>query len=96
MFDYYFDNIKFSSPLPFVELASGFVDFTAVKDLVKHVPQFLEPFVMVESGITKCSEVMTNTQDNESIDVVRFVNETLNNHSAYHLGHLLLIRGYCV
>lgn len=65
-------------------------DFTAAKDLVKLVPQFLEPFVMVESGITKCSEVMTNTQYNESIDVARFVNETSNNHGAYHLGHLLL------
>ncbi|PWA96496.1 tetratricopeptide repeat (TPR)-like superfamily protein [Artemisia annua] len=65
-------------------------DFTATKDLVKLVPQFLEPFVMVESGITKCSEVMTDTQNNESFDVARFVNETSNNHGAYHLGHLLL------
>ncbi|GJU18335.1 tetratricopeptide repeat-like superfamily protein [Tanacetum coccineum] len=65
-------------------------DLTAAKDLVKLVPQFLEPFIMVESGITKCSEVMTDTQNIESIDVARFVNETSNNHGAYHLGHLLL------
>lgn len=65
-------------------------DFTATKNLVKLVPQFLEPFIMVESGITKCSEVMTSTQNNEFIDVARFVNETSNNHGAFHIGHLLL------
>lgn len=75
-------------------------DFTVSKDLVKLVPQFLEPFIMVESGTTNCSkdtaasfccsEVMTNTQNNESIDVARFVYETSKNYGAYHIGHLLL------
>ncbi|KAI3756000.1 hypothetical protein L1987_55812 [Smallanthus sonchifolius] len=65
-------------------------DLTAPKDIVKLVPQFLEPFIMVESEITERSEVTTNTQNNESIDVARFVVETTNNHGAYHIGHLLL------
>ncbi|KAK9077678.1 hypothetical protein SSX86_006015 [Deinandra increscens subsp. villosa] len=66
-------------------------DHTAApKDLVKLVPQFLEPFIMVESEITEGSEVMANTQNTESIDVARFVSETSNNHGAYHIGHLLL------
>nr|XP_043628202.1 calcineurin-binding protein 1 [Erigeron canadensis] len=64
-------------------------DFTVNKD-VKLVPQFLEQFIMVKSGITNCSEVMTNIQNNESIDVGRFVCETSNNHGAYHLCHLLI------
>ena len=75
-------------------------DLTVTKDLVKLVPQFLEPFIMVESGTTncskdtsassRCSEVMTNAQNNESTDVARFVHETSKNYGAYHIGHLLL------
>ncbi|KAI7732217.1 hypothetical protein M8C21_006100 [Ambrosia artemisiifolia] len=65
-------------------------DLTAPKDLVKLVPNFLEPFITVDTKITECSEVMTNTQNDESIDVARFVEKTSNNHGAYHIGHLLL------
>ncbi|KAJ0768780.1 putative tetratricopeptide-like helical domain superfamily, histone transcription regulator 3/CABIN1 [Helianthus annuus] len=65
-------------------------DLTTPKDLVKLVPNFLEPFITVESEVTECSEVMTSTQNNESTDVARFVGETSNNHGAYHIGHLLL------
>lgn len=65
-------------------------DITAPKDLVKLVPQFLEPFIMVESETTESSEIMTDTQSNESVDVARFVSKTSNNRGAYHIGHLLL------
>lgn len=62
-------------------------DFTPTKDLVKLVPQFLEPFVMVESGIADSGVTI---QDNESIDVAQFVSKTSKNYGAYHIAGMLL------
>ncbi|XP_071727295.1 calcineurin-binding protein 1 [Rutidosis leptorrhynchoides] len=65
-------------------------DFTVNKDLVKLVPQLLEPFILVKSDVPKCSEAVTNTRNGESREVSRFVCEASHNFGAYHLGHLLL------
>ncbi|CAI9277317.1 unnamed protein product [Lactuca saligna] len=68
-------------------------DFTPTKDLVKLVPQFLEPFIMGESRITNLridSEDTTDTQNNESIDVAQFVHKTSKNYGVYHVAGMLL------
>ncbi|CAI9093601.1 OLC1v1029145C2 [Oldenlandia corymbosa var. corymbosa] len=70
------------------------------KDLGKVVMQFLRPFILDEGGnygletdatsSFDCSGAVTRAQDSEGMDVIRFVQKTLNNYGAYHLGHLLL------
>ncbi|KAJ9537297.1 hypothetical protein OSB04_030030 [Centaurea solstitialis] len=50
----------------------------------------LQVAVKDTSASCRCSEVTTNAQNNESVDVAKSVYETSKNYGAYHSGHLLL------
>ncbi|KAJ9537243.1 hypothetical protein OSB04_029976 [Centaurea solstitialis] len=50
----------------------------------------LQVVVKDTSASCRCSEVTTNAQNNESVDVAKSVYETSKNYGAYHIGHLLL------
>ncbi|KAJ9537381.1 hypothetical protein OSB04_030114 [Centaurea solstitialis] len=66
---------------------------TVTKDLIKLVSQFLDSFIYHVKDTwasCRCSEVTTNAQNNESVDVAKSVYETSKHYGAYHIGHLLL------
>ncbi|KAI3468164.1 hypothetical protein Pfo_024827 [Paulownia fortunei] len=75
-------------------------DFSTNKDLAKVVKQFLVPYLVDGTGTINCkhnsnpsfhsAEVVANSLDSESTDVIEFVQNTSNNFGAYHMGHLLL------
>ncbi|KAK6927325.1 hypothetical protein RJ641_005916, partial [Dillenia turbinata] len=75
-------------------------DFATSKDLAKVVSQFLEPFILVGSGVedSECADtcslpgsgISVSPSNTEYNDVKRFVEETSNNNGAYHIAHLLL------
>ncbi|CAA0824266.1 Tetratricopeptide repeat (TPR)-like superfamily protein [Striga hermonthica] len=75
-------------------------DFSTSKDLAKVVKQFLVPYLMEGTRPANCpsnsdpsfhsAEVLSNSVDSESPDVIEFVQNTSNNFGAYHMGHLLL------
>ncbi|KAL0304879.1 UNVERIFIED_CONTAM: Calcineurin-binding protein 1 [Sesamum calycinum] len=75
-------------------------DLPPNKDLAKVVKQFLVPYLVDGPGIINCNqdsgpafhcaEVLANSPESESTDVIEFVQNTSNNFGAYHMGHLLL------
>ncbi|KAL3844213.1 hypothetical protein ACJIZ3_001616 [Penstemon smallii] len=75
-------------------------EFSSNKDLAKVVKQFLVPYLEGGTGTIHCkedsnlslhcAEVVANSLDTESTDVIEFVQNTSNNFGAYHMGHLLL------
>lgn len=75
-------------------------DFSTNKDLAKVVQQFLMPYLVDGTGTINCkhnsnpsshsAEVVADSLDSESTDVMEFVQNTSNNFGAYHMGHLLL------
>ncbi|GER25614.1 tetratricopeptide repeat protein [Striga asiatica] len=74
--------------------------FSTSKDPAKVVKQFLVPYIMEGTRPANCpsnsdpsfhsAEVLSNSVDSESPDVIEFVQNTSNNFGAYHMGHLLL------
>ncbi|KAL0311913.1 UNVERIFIED_CONTAM: Calcineurin-binding protein 1 [Sesamum radiatum] len=75
-------------------------DLPPNKDLAKVVKQFLVPYLVDGPGTINCNqdsdpafhcvEVLANSPESESTDVIEFVQNTSNNFGAYHMGHLLL------
>ncbi|KAL0394134.1 UNVERIFIED_CONTAM: Calcineurin-binding protein 1 [Sesamum latifolium] len=75
-------------------------DLPPNKDLAKVVKQFLVPYLVDGRGTINCNqdsdpafhcaEVLANSPQSESTDVIEFVQNTSNNFGAYHMGHLLL------
>ncbi|KAK4412567.1 Calcineurin-binding protein 1 [Sesamum alatum] len=75
-------------------------DLPPNKDLAKVVKQFLVPYLVDGPGAINCkhdsdpafhcAEVLANSPESESMDVIEFVQNTSNNFGAYHMGHLLL------
>ncbi|XP_011081728.1 uncharacterized protein LOC105164707 [Sesamum indicum] len=75
-------------------------DLPPSKELAKVVKQFLVPYLVDGPGTINCNqdsdpafhcvEVLANSPESESTDVIEFVQNTSNNFGAYHMCHLLL------